>query len=396
MSNLAIATPGSRLGLRVRQRLTGIAANDDLANALIFSNQGKTLAPESAVLNMFAPLPDRIKRLVIVREFPALYPTQFTLSWLDCLLKDMGTDGEILIESPENPKNTPPGRATSNFLMEGFKNCGVERLDKTWLRLTLKDSENLSFNSMYGRFHKSYDAFKDAYIKEFALQDTPDTDERVTRTFIYSLFGANQKSFVFNATLSQHGLTERPLKILDVGGGYGFLGAELAAQGHHVTVTDVMPQHVNIGNWLAARCGVSDRMDFRIEKIEDLAGSLGQNSYDVISFFGCLLYAERACVPDVIKSCMAALNSGGLLLIHENPKGVIKPEAKDFPICFTSEELLPLLEKYAGKPRLYNMFTGEDINWRPEGRRLFGLLPPPAPDWSGLNTRVLMTATQKP
>ena len=96
-----------------------------------------------------------------------------------------------------------------------------------------------------------------------------------------------------------------------------------------------------------------------IGKIEDISGLEGRD--DVISYFGCLLYVDRKNIPEVLKSSMNLLIAGGVLVIHENPKGVIKPGSSDYNICFETEELINYVSETAGSPVFYNMLTPKNI-----------------------------------
>jgi len=82
----------------------------------------------------------------------------------------------------------------------------------------------------------------------------------------------------------------------------------------------------------------------------------------MISYFGCLLYVDRKYIPEILRSSMALLKSSGVLIIHENPKGVIKPGNSDYDICFDTEELINYLNDNAGHPSFYNMFTANKIS----------------------------------
>lgn len=183
----------------------------------------------------------------------------------------------------------------------------------------------------------------------------------IVNTFIYSLFGAMQKSFAFRAILDWYGI-EKPLNILDCGGGYGFLLCELACAGHRGVVYDHDEHKINtIGPWLSDRCGVADRIEFlegSLEKLEELDGE-----YDCVSFFGSLLYADRARVPDILLASMRMLKAGGLLLIHENSQDVVKPGIVDYEKRFRADELRALLRQNAGEPQAFSIFSGAAIDF---------------------------------
>ncbi len=93
-----------------------------------------------------------------------------------------------------------------------------------------------------------------------------------------------------------------------------------------------------------------------------------EGAYDMVSFFGSLLYASRDQVPDIIESAMRLLNPGGLLLVHENPQDTAKPGMRDYEIRFRMDELRALLEKHAGPARTYSMFSGDAVSWEQAGK----------------------------
>ena len=88
-----------------------------------------------------------------------------------------------------------------------------------------------------------------------------------------------------------------------------------------------------------------------------------EGQYDIVSYFGCLLYIERKHIPEVLRASMKLLKAGGVLLIHENPKEAGKSGSLDYEKRFDAEELMKFIRKNAGEPVFYNMFTGQQVEY---------------------------------
>ncbi|MHC4607956.1 MAG: class I SAM-dependent methyltransferase, partial [Planctomycetota bacterium] len=319
--------------------------------------------------HIYAPVPASVSRLIFVREFSVLYANDFTACWLAKLLLTMGPRGEIWVEMASQKSNEARNQVTPYYLRQKLPGGVVERHGggdaPLWMRIT--GTENLSsdierLRTMYAPLHNAYEEFRNVYGKAHAQEDPESADAtegRCLRTYIYSLFGANQKSFVIEKMLEEH-VDGADLRGLDMGGGYGFMACELAAKGHAMEMADHSAAQVeDIGRWLVRKCGLEDRMRLRVEKIENIGTLPGP--YDFISFAGCLLSIDRKEVPQVLQSAMRLLRPGGILILHENPREAGVPGSLQYEERFRADELHAYLLDNAGEPLCYSMFTGKRV-----------------------------------
>lgn len=350
----------------IAQRLAGlpdVPAGPDFA---VLSINGGHFDPqaEGERAYIYSPLNAAFEAVVFVKEFPALYDIDFTYGWIGKLLEDMGQGSRILFEIPSDATNAGKNLITFDGLKARFADAGVERLDGQWVSLAHSEAAlACHFATTYQYFHGAFEAFCDAFERYGKTDGMTDEESRALafRQFVYSLFGVHQKAFITGRILADGPRRGHPLDFLDLGGGYGFLGAELCAAGHRCHVVDNQEENIRIGHWLAERCHLENRLQLSVGDIVDITDMEG--SFDVVSYFGCLLYVDRELVPDVLRASVRLLRPGGALIIHENPKGVIKPGGRDYEKCFAPEELNELLTEHAGSPRYYNIFNGNRIGW---------------------------------
>lgn len=109
--------------------------------------------------------------------------------------------------------------------------------------------------------------------------------------------------------------TDRPLKVLDVGGGHG--GYSMALARHypklHPTVYE-LPAAAEAAAQIIAQAGMSDRVAVQVGNFqqEDLG-----SGYDVILLFGVLVSETPAGKVDLLRKAHAALVPGGQVAIRE-------------------------------------------------------------------------------
>ena len=134
-------------------------------------------------------------------------------------------------------------------------------------------------------------------------------------------------------------------RLVDVGGGYGLLGAELllddACGVQHSTTVDISPLNQTfagvMGTTLALPAGRST--EFVLSGGETYAWPAG--GVDAISYVGSLLYVPKPLRADCVARAFAALEPGGVLIVHENIKA---PSYKtDYDLMFEPAELDALL-----------------------------------------------------
>lgn len=379
--------------------LTGL--NKENSQIRIFNNKQNHLflSDEASSYHPFTSLNRNFKFAIIFVDFPLRSESEYVLCWIAKLLEDMGEESQVFIRIGDDNFEQKNRKINLFFLKKYFADRATRISDK-WVSIhwSKNSGDFKNFKTVYRYFHGRFSIFNDIYREIFALNNLNAEEEqkannRIVGTYIYSLFGAYHKSLVTLKIIEDHFPDQKPLNILDMGGGYGFLGAELAMKGHNVTVTDGSSFHVRIGKKLLQHCELDKKINFFEQKIEDVDTNQ-KNQYDIVSYFGCLLYAIRKKVPAILKSSMKILKPGGVLMIHENHNRLIKPESVDYPICFSSEELLNLLAKHAGQPRLYDIFSLQPSKWYSEKKSL-GFIKRKLIDWELLNSRVIMATVRK-
>jgi tRNA (mo5U34)-methyltransferase len=77
-------------------------------------------------------------------------------------------------------------------------------------------------------------------------------------------------------------------RALDIGCNAGFYTVELARRGAQVVGIDVDPHFLTQAQWVAKRCGVADRVEFRRMQVYDLAAEEGK--YDLVLFLGVMYH----------------------------------------------------------------------------------------------------------
>jgi 2-polyprenyl-3-methyl-5-hydroxy-6-metoxy-1,4-benzoquinol methylase len=367
MEKIAIVGPASIKTVELAKRLRKFVPTASVLESSSLSNLGThfdVTATHKTTAHIFSPLDSSFAKAFVVKEFPVLYANDFTLCWLVKILLDMGKGGELYIEIPNEKMNRNKNHITVELLSRKLPGTQIERADNNWIRIPFSkklsvDIESLS--TIYKTFHNRFNDFYDVWVSnsETTPADIKKSRSDATRTFIYSLFGANQKYFVLERIIRES-FGDAKIDGLDMGGGYGFMAAELACAGHTMQMMDYNARNIAVGDWLARECGVENSLTLGIGNIEDISRYAG--SYDLISYFGCLLYVDRKSIPLVIRASMALLKPGGVLIVHENPKGVIKPGSADYEKCFETEELIDYLKDNAGTPVFYNMFTANQLS----------------------------------
>ncbi len=170
--------------------------------------------------------------------------------------------------------------------------------------------------------------------------------DRFAGTMNYMVGGTNYKSAVLERIIGDHITDGRKLKILDMGGAAGFVNAELLLTMPRVekaVTVDHLAYNLTLARRLFSyyRCSLAGRYFMEITPAQDY---LYQESFDLVSFIGALLYVPREYVNVILQRSWDALNPGGVLVIHENIKS--PSYKKDFDVMFTVEELEGYLEQF--------------------------------------------------
>jgi SAM-dependent methyltransferase len=363
MPKTLIITPPRLSASEAAERIRAVI-NPELGEIHYMANAPRHLSVDDAhspdqAAHIYSPICDGVSPIVLLRGFPALYDTQFSIAWLVMLAASLEEGGSLWIEEGVLDAHA---RVTTAAVREVLEDLDIQ--EGGWLRIQNDDSARLcriaaGLPTIYPAMHGKAADFREEHLLAFGQRDDDETAViRADHMYIYGLFGANQKGWIVDRILSAEGIES--VRMLDLGGGYGFLAAEEARRGGMVHVVDLDPAHVNyIGPWVTRTTGTEESVSFEL-------GDFGvvhehQNQYNVVSFFGSLLYAPRSSVPALLQSCMERLEPGGVLLVHENPFETGKPGQKDYEIRFRAQELHELLTA-CGELTYWSMFSGDPID----------------------------------
>jgi len=166
---------------------------------------------------------------------------------------------------------------------------------------------------------------------------------------VYYVGGIKSKAAGISRIISDYFPKSRnALSVVDQGGGYGLLGMELlldpANQVYKARCCDI-----SIYNALVAANVKNYLFDGLDGKEFDFVCSASQDYeyddfYDAVLFVGSLLYVPKQKLRKTLDRSWAALNTGGILVVHENIKN--SSYTTDFDIMFEPEELDEILGSY--------------------------------------------------
>ncbi|STD43548.1 putative S-adenosyl-L-methionine-dependent methyltransferase [Edwardsiella tarda] len=116
-------------------------------------------------------------------------------------------------------------------------------------------------------------------------------------------------------------LPQRPLRILDAGGGQGQIACQLAARGHQVILCDISEQMLARAAQHAAEQGVSARMELVQSPAQEMHHHLAA-PVDLVLFHAVLEWvAEPQAVLAALEKCLAP--GGALSLMFYNYNGLL-------------------------------------------------------------------------
>ena len=93
---------------------------------------------------------------------------------------------------------------------------------------------------------------------------------------IYQTSKGRLRQLVLQRDLAELPVVATPTRILDIGAGQGQLALWLAAMGHQVHLTDVSAEMLQMAQLASAQAGVSERVSFANQALQDIAPEQGQ------------------------------------------------------------------------------------------------------------------------
>jgi SAM-dependent methyltransferase len=137
------------------------------------------------------------------------------------------------------------------------------------------------------------------------------------------------------------GAGERPVSVLDCGGGSGAYAVPLAAAGADVTVVDISADALATLARRAAESGVADRIHPLPGDVEALGGVIGSRHFDLALAHGILESVDDTAAA--FNSIVGALRPGGLLsMLVSNPVASVIGRALAGEPALALEELQDL------------------------------------------------------
>jgi len=103
------------------------------------------------------------------------------------------------------------------------------------------------------------------------------------------------------------------LKILDAGGGNGYVSIPFAQNGCQVVVADYSQAMLTDGQRLMSELGLDSSVSFVLTRLEDLSSVIHDQEFDVVMCHNVLQYVES--VPAVLRSILRPLKSRGVVSI---------------------------------------------------------------------------------
>lgn len=149
-----------------------------------------------------------------------------------------------------------------------------------------------------------------------------DIAEKFVRNIYGTTKGIIRKEIVWrDLTQLLASLPQRPLSVLDAGGGEGVLSGQLAAMGHQVVLCDISEEMVKRAERAAEEKGLLQQMTFIHSSVQDVSRHLAQ-APDLILFHAVLEWvADPKSVLQHLYDCLAP--GGALSLMFYNYHGLL-------------------------------------------------------------------------
>ena len=343
------------------------------ADSVRYLLQSSTVIGGESETSLYAPPKTNPAKIIVSRTLPVLLGSDFMLCWLSLLAS---RTQELLIQGLPAKSGINKARLTAEKLQDCADVFSLSSAEGDFQKLALAGQAAQACSGggfkafLQKRFHTAFAYMFDS-ADDFRLRYKRANDgfidqgrlkaEFADRQFVYTFHGIVQKSH-FIETLAGDCFGGKRLRILDMGGGYGGMAVELALAGHQLTVVELEPAKIeHLGNWFAQTCGVAAGLRYvpgDFEAIKTLDGP-----FDIISFFGSLLYYPHEKTINLLMECNNKLSGDGLLVIHENPKNLAKPDALDFERQFMPQELDEMVKQAVGQPTYYSIFSHAPLDF---------------------------------
>ncbi|MBL4810661.1 MAG: hypothetical protein JKY43_11460, partial [Phycisphaerales bacterium] len=205
-------------------------------------------------------LDSSIKRAVVLRNTISIPSSKSLAVVFGTMLSRMGEGSEIFIQSPKASKASNTW-VTSEQLRGYLPSCTVADeagKKKGWIRVewgagVTDDIDNLG--SIYPRLSSQSDGFCQVLGQSNHLFSDSSSQSSAMEVFIYSMHWALHSRSVIDSLFHMYEKSDF-MRVLDIGGSFGFLACELATNGHHVTNLELMKYRIDqVFPWLIEASG---------------------------------------------------------------------------------------------------------------------------------------------
>ena len=299
---------------------------------------------------MFGPLQDPVDLLVVRCDVSGVFPNAFTAAWLGTLLVERET-GAVLVQRD--------GHGMAETLCKFLPESAIRSHHARWLRLDRTDDladRVASLPTSYPILHRAYEEYRNKFLKQ-------GVGPLASRSFMYSLLGTSRNSLLLERMANELRWGANPT-LVDIGGGCGFLGLELAAKGWNVAAVDRDAFRTEVvGRWLAARSPRPLPLELVTQSMDEIpeSGIPGGRKPHAITFFHSLLMGRRDRAGAILRACWDSLVPGGALVIHELVHGTPGERQNDQRL-FEQEELLRLITENAAAPSFVSVVDGKPMD----------------------------------
>ncbi|MBL4810722.1 MAG: hypothetical protein JKY43_11770 [Phycisphaerales bacterium] len=185
------------------------------------------------------------------------------------------------------------------------------------------------------------------------LPDVQQGVEEFLKYVTYSVTGASYKTEALRRFIGQYLPNKRNLRVVDIGGGMGFVDIELLLTCPSVErlvncepVISTLPVTKRLVERFSST--IRDRFSLAIHPAQEYPFD---QPIDVLSDFASLLYLPREDLVDTLDRAWTALRPGGIFVIHENIKRPIFKDKGYYNSVFEVKELDGYLKKYGSIDR---------------------------------------------
>ena len=329
----------------------------DDAQCVYLSYDGDAFDPPAGSLEdpriLYGPFLKPVDLLIIRRDAIGLFPNAFTAGWLGSLLVDQ----EVECIAIERRGQVSSWLQVEDSLRKWLPEK-VEFVNEAWIRIRGgADLTNIvaSLPTAYPFLHRAYRGFSEMYDPRREKSGMA----AAARVFLYGVWGAARNSLLLERIAARQAWGPAP-KIVDIGGGYGFLALEMAMKGWSAAVVDYDRDKTELGSWLSGSAPRTLPIEFHTMSMEAVPedGVPVMEPPDAISFFQCLHIADRGRTGDILKAAFVRLAPGGALVVLE----CLRRSEGSNDNQLAGDELFELMTRNAVVPSLVSMRDGSMLS----------------------------------